>query len=175
MVKALPNKFKAHTGRPASQACAVVILGTLLARDRCCAPWLNSARKRQCLVFCLALSAEMPWRGSESRIALSPLRRLLHVGFTQPPCPKSSLTAPTAASAIAADLCDAVCTQVVVQGIPWAYTDQELAGLFHEVGTVEQASVVYSKDGRSRVRLLTGTYPARKASRMSGCSVLLRI
>ena len=48
----------------------------------------------------------------------------------------------------------AVCTQVVVQGIPWAYTDQDLAGLFHEVGTVEQASVVYSKDGRSRVRPL---------------------
>ncbi len=43
--------------------------------------------------------------------------------------------------------------QVVVQGIPWAYTDQDLAGLFQEVGTVEQASVVYSKDGRSRVRL----------------------
>lgn len=47
----------------------------------------------------------------------------------------------------------AVCVQVVVQGIPWAYTDQDLAGLFQEVGTVEQASVVYSKDGRSRVRL----------------------
>ena len=43
--------------------------------------------------------------------------------------------------------------QVVVQGIPWAYTDEDLAGLFHEVGTVEQASVVYSKDGRSRVSL----------------------
>ena len=54
----------------------------------------------------------------------------------------------------AAKLRGAVCTQVVVQGIPWAYTDQDLAGLFHEVGTVEQASVVYSKDGRSRVRPL---------------------
>ena len=62
----------------------------------------------------------------------------------------------------AVHLSDAVCTQVVVQGIPWAYTDQDLAGLFHEVGTVEQASVVYSKDGRSRVRLLVGTCPAEK-------------
>ena len=43
--------------------------------------------------------------------------------------------------------------QVVVQGIPWAYTDEDLAGLFHEVGSVEQSSVVYSKDGRSRVCL----------------------
>ncbi|CAK0784272.1 hypothetical protein CVIRNUC_007476 [Coccomyxa viridis] len=40
--------------------------------------------------------------------------------------------------------------QVVVQGIPWAHTDEALAALFQDVGTVEQASVVYSKDGRSR-------------------------
>jgi hypothetical protein len=43
--------------------------------------------------------------------------------------------------------------QIVVQGIPWAHTDDDLAALFQEVGTVEQASVVYSKDGRSRVRI----------------------
>jgi hypothetical protein len=43
--------------------------------------------------------------------------------------------------------------QIVVQGIPWAYTDDDLVALFQEVGTIEQASVVYSKDGRSRVRI----------------------
>ena len=54
--------------------------------------------------------------------------------------------------------------QVVVQGIPWAHTDEDLAALFQEVGTVEQASVVYSKDGRSRVR--------HSARRGSHCAAL---
>ena len=49
--------------------------------------------------------------------------------------------------------------QVVVQGIPWAHTDENLAALFLEVGTVEQASVVYSKEGRSRVRHYSGLIP----------------
>lgn len=42
--------------------------------------------------------------------------------------------------------------QVVVQGIPWKFRDEDLVALFQECGTVEEAKVVLSKDGRSRVR-----------------------
>ncbi|PNH10657.1 hypothetical protein TSOC_002591 [Tetrabaena socialis] len=40
--------------------------------------------------------------------------------------------------------------QVVVQGIPWAYTWRELKDMFAEVGGVERADVVTGYDGRSR-------------------------
>ncbi|CAL8469327.1 g8868 [Coccomyxa elongata] len=40
--------------------------------------------------------------------------------------------------------------QVVVQGIPWKYRDEDLAALFEDCATAEEAKVVISKDGRSR-------------------------
>jgi hypothetical protein len=50
--------------------------------------------------------------------------------------------------------------QVVVQGIPWKYKDEDLVAMFHECGTVEEAKVVLSKDGRSRVRPLHTAHTA---------------
>lgn len=41
--------------------------------------------------------------------------------------------------------------QVVVQGIPWKFRDEDLAALFEDCGPVEESKVVISKDGRSRV------------------------
>jgi hypothetical protein len=43
--------------------------------------------------------------------------------------------------------------QVVVQGIPWKYRDEDLAALFEDCAVPEEAKVVISKDGRSRVGL----------------------
>ena len=43
-------------------------------------------------------------------------------------------------------------SQVVVQGIPWAYTWRELKDLFAEIGNIERADVATGYDGRSRVR-----------------------
>ncbi|GIL43820.1 hypothetical protein Vafri_1422 [Volvox africanus] len=40
--------------------------------------------------------------------------------------------------------------QIVVQGIPWAYTWRELKDMFAEIGSVERADVVTGYDGRSR-------------------------
>ena len=40
--------------------------------------------------------------------------------------------------------------QVVVQGLPWAYTWKELKPLFEEYGDIERADVVIGRDGRSR-------------------------
>lgn len=40
--------------------------------------------------------------------------------------------------------------QIVVQGIPWAYTWRELKDMFAEVGGVERADVATGNDGRSR-------------------------
>jgi len=40
----------------------------------------------------------------------------------------------------------------VVQGIPWKYTWQELKDLFVTVGEVERADVMFSPEGRSKVR-----------------------
>ncbi|KAG2501832.1 hypothetical protein HYH03_000331 [Edaphochlamys debaryana] len=40
--------------------------------------------------------------------------------------------------------------QIVVQGIPWAYTWRELKDMFAEIGGVERADVVTGYDGRSR-------------------------
>lgn len=40
--------------------------------------------------------------------------------------------------------------QVVVQGIPWKYTGDDLKPLFEECGAVAAADVVYGRDGRSR-------------------------
>lgn len=40
--------------------------------------------------------------------------------------------------------------QIVVQGIPWAYTWRELKDLFAEMGDVERADVATGYDGRSR-------------------------
>ncbi len=41
--------------------------------------------------------------------------------------------------------------QVVVQGIPWAYTWRELKDLFAEIGGIDRADVAVGYDGRSRV------------------------
>lgn len=43
--------------------------------------------------------------------------------------------------------------QIVVQGIPWAYTWRELKDMFAETNNVERADVVTGYDGRSRVRV----------------------
>ncbi|KAK9811555.1 hypothetical protein WJX72_005817 [[Myrmecia] bisecta] len=40
--------------------------------------------------------------------------------------------------------------QVVVQGIPWSYTADELRPLFDQCGPISKADVVYGRDGRSR-------------------------
>jgi RNA recognition motif-containing protein len=40
--------------------------------------------------------------------------------------------------------------QVVIQGIPWAFTDDDLGPLFEGVGEVTHAEVQIGKDGRSR-------------------------
>lgn len=40
--------------------------------------------------------------------------------------------------------------QVVIQGIPWAYTDEDLQPLFEGVGEITHAEVQIGKDGRSR-------------------------
>ncbi|GLC43314.1 hypothetical protein PLESTB_001341400 [Pleodorina starrii] len=40
--------------------------------------------------------------------------------------------------------------QIVVQGIPWAYTWRELKDMFAETGNVDRADVVTGYDGRSR-------------------------
>ena len=40
--------------------------------------------------------------------------------------------------------------QVVVQGLPWAYTWKELKPIFEAYGEVERADVVIGRDGRSR-------------------------
>ena len=40
--------------------------------------------------------------------------------------------------------------QVVVQGLPWAYTGDDLRPLFAEFGEVARADVVMGRDGRSR-------------------------
>lgn len=41
-------------------------------------------------------------------------------------------------------------TQIVVHGLPWAYTWKELRPIFEGCGTIERADVVYGRDGRSR-------------------------
>jgi RNA recognition motif-containing protein len=38
----------------------------------------------------------------------------------------------------------------VVQGIPWAYTFQDLQDMFAESGEVEKAEVMQAHDGRSK-------------------------
>lgn len=42
--------------------------------------------------------------------------------------------------------------QVVVQGLPWAYTSEHLEPMFEPYGVIEQCEVVYGRDNRSRVR-----------------------
>ena len=39
-----------------------------------------------------------------------------------------------------------------MQGIPWKYTWKELKDMFAEVGEVAHADVMFSPDGRSKVR-----------------------
>lgn len=41
--------------------------------------------------------------------------------------------------------------QVVVQGLPWAYTQEQLSPMFQQFGNIVSAEVVYGRDGRSRV------------------------
>lgn len=45
-----------------------------------------------------------------------------------------------------------VAPQVVVQGLPWAYTQEQLTPMFQQFGKIVSAEVVYGRDGRSRVR-----------------------
>jgi len=40
--------------------------------------------------------------------------------------------------------------QIVVQGLPWSYTDDDLSPMFEQFGTMEEAVIVYGRDGRSR-------------------------
>lgn len=40
--------------------------------------------------------------------------------------------------------------QVVVQGIPWAFTNDDLKALFEGAGEIVHAEVQIGKDGRSR-------------------------
>lgn len=41
-------------------------------------------------------------------------------------------------------------TQVVVHGLPWSYTGDDLRGIFQGCGEIVQGDVVYGYDGRSR-------------------------
>ena len=41
--------------------------------------------------------------------------------------------------------------QVVVQGLPWSYTGDQLTPMFEQYGQIAHADVVYGRDGRSRV------------------------
>lgn len=41
-------------------------------------------------------------------------------------------------------------TQVVVHGLPWSYTDNELRPIFEGIGNIVHAEVAYGRDGRSR-------------------------
>ena len=41
--------------------------------------------------------------------------------------------------------------QIVVQGIPWAYTWRELKDMFAEIGEIDHADIATGYDGRSRV------------------------
>ena len=41
--------------------------------------------------------------------------------------------------------------QVVVQGLPWSYTGDQLTPMFDQYGPIAHADVVYGRDGRSRV------------------------
>jgi RNA recognition motif-containing protein len=40
--------------------------------------------------------------------------------------------------------------QIVVQGLPWSYTDDDLRPMFEQFGDLEEAVIVYGRDGRSR-------------------------
>lgn len=40
--------------------------------------------------------------------------------------------------------------QVVVQGIPWAYTWKELKDMFEDIGDIERSDIAMGSDGRSR-------------------------
>lgn len=42
--------------------------------------------------------------------------------------------------------------QIVVQGLPWAHTSEDLQPMFEPYGTIEHCEVVYGRDNRSRVR-----------------------
>ena len=45
--------------------------------------------------------------------------------------------------------------QVVVQGLPWKYTSEDLNAMFDDVGQIAEAEVQMGRDGRSRVRRVT--------------------
>jgi len=40
--------------------------------------------------------------------------------------------------------------QVVVQGLPWRFTDDDLTPMFESYGQIEHSQIVYGRDGRSR-------------------------
>ena len=65
--------------------------------------------------------------------------------------------------------------QIVVQGLPWAYTSEELSGLFSEYKPAS-AEVVFGRDGRSRVRAKSQHAPAAQlwpVAQKSLCRLLL--
>ena len=41
-------------------------------------------------------------------------------------------------------------TQVVVHGLPWSYTSDQLLEIFRGVGEIIKGEVAYGRDGRSR-------------------------
>lgn len=40
--------------------------------------------------------------------------------------------------------------QIVVQGLPWRFTDEDLTPMFSEYGDIEHCQIVFGRDGRSR-------------------------
>ena len=60
--------------------------------------------------------------------------------------------------------------QVVVQGLPWAYTQEQLSPMFQQFGNIVSAEVVYGRDGRSRVRSCCLLERARLARRLLACT-----
>lgn len=46
--------------------------------------------------------------------------------------------------------------QVVVHGLPWAFTSEQLQELFEDSGNIEKAEVIYGRDNRSRVWVVGG-------------------
>ncbi len=41
-----------------------------------------------------------------------------------------------------------------MQGLPWAYTQEQLTPMFEQLGKIAHSEVIYGRDGRSRVRQL---------------------
>lgn len=64
--------------------------------------------------------------------------------------------------------------QVVVHGLPWSFTSEQLHELFADCGTIEKAEVIYGRDNRSRVRAVdTQLFPCTHHTPLQGYGTIL--